>query len=331
MSSQFLKSHVAAELVYNKRNLFWVTADSSVKEALTSLRDCNCLSLPVWDESKKQFIGIVNTFDVLAYLSFHGFDYQGVPSPQELTAFELAHKKVSELIGVGEQIRSGVTLDGLNIMESDDTVADVMDPFTVGVQRVLVRYEGQEEVPSSYRMLSQSDMVRFLYLNEEHLDQELDKSIKELSVGTTKVHTVNINDITLHAFREIYTDETCEAMAVVNDDGKLIATLSPSDIRAFDETEVASVLKPVGEFLKENNFGTLRWPVTVTQHSTLAQCMSKAVLGHLHRVWIVDADEKPVGQVTLEDILHQFSSFPFRRLSMTDTKKLLKRAESGKA
>eukprot|EP01134_Creolimax_fragrantissima_P000026 CFRG0026T1 len=328
MDSEFLKNHVAAELVYNKRNLFWVKSTSTVRDALTELNECNCLSLPVWDESKKKFIGIVTTFDVLAYVAFHSFDFQGLPTSEELTSFNLRHTTVQTLIGVGEQIRSGVTMDGLNILESDATVKDVLDPFTVGVQRLLIRYEGKEEEPYSYRLLSQSDLVRFLYLNETSLNTNVNKSIKDLGVGSMKVQTCRITDVALHAFREIYTNETCEALAVVDDDGKLVGTLSPSDIRGFDDNDVTSVLKTVGDFLKANNFGTIRWPVTVTNNSTLANCMSKAVLGHLHRVWIVDDDYKPVGQVSLEDILNLFSPYPFHRLSITDTKKILRKADS---
>jgi predicted transcriptional regulator len=41
----------------------------------------------------------------------------------------------------------------------------------------------------------------------------------------------------------------------------------------------------------------------VEEDNTLAQCAEKLVRLHIHRVWIVDKQKKPIGVVTLTDII----------------------------
>ena len=44
-------------------------------------------------------------------------------------------------------------------------------------------------------------------------------------------------------------------------------------------------------------------PVTLRQDSTLEQAMAKAAIAKVHRLWVVDDKNRPVGCVSLTDII----------------------------
>jgi hypothetical protein len=63
--------------------------------------------------------------------------------------------------------------------------------------------------------------------------------------------------------------------------GVLIGTLSPSDVRQIDSTNVTDVLLPVGDFLRKHNHGQLRRPVSMQINRSLSVAMAK--------VWVLGA------------------------------------------
>ena len=66
------------------------------------------------------------------------------------------------------------------------------------------------------------------------------------------------------------------------------------------------LLLPVTQFLKTQH--SWKAPVTVTLSSTLETVLLKLCWFRLHRVWIVDEENRPIGVITLTDVLKVFNS-----------------------
>lgn len=94
-------------------------------------------------------------------------------------------------------------------------------------------------------------------------------------------------------------------LPVLSGDGSIAANLSVSDIRALAtmsrEDANAAMDGPVISFIRSR--GLLRPPVTVLATDSLAVTIELMVTAHVHRVYVVDAGGRPIGVVTVTDIL----------------------------
>jgi len=99
--------------------------------------------------------------------------------------------------------------------------------------------------------------------------------------------------------------------------GALISNLSASDLRGLAADEFAQLLLPVGEYILVRH-GLAPAPaagadwaaalkalpvVTVTESTTFTELLALLVAKHLHRVYVVNCDGKPISIITLTDVL----------------------------
>jgi len=105
----------------------------------------------------------------------------------------------------------------------------------------------------------------------------------------------------VEGFRRIYR-QGVSAIAIVDQDDKLVGTLSASDVRGLTADNINTVLDPVMEFLAKKHKQP-RPLVTVTADGRLKDVMDKITLGKVHRAWVVDSNMYPIGVVTATDII----------------------------
>ena len=169
-------------------------------------------------------------------------------------------------------------------------------------------HEGHD---SALRLLSQSDIVRFLLLHPGAIQPVAGKSLGELGLASNfsefqKVATVRETDSALLGFRRMYIQEA-DAVAVVNASGNIISTLSASDLRGLKLEDFKLLLHPVSHFLRLRHRSHLPAPLLVSANDTLQQAMVLAALGRVHRLWVVEPEtRKPIGVLRLADILKAF-------------------------
>ncbi|MCO5600877.1 hypothetical protein L7F22_054994 [Adiantum nelumboides] len=182
---------------------------------------------PITGVARKQYIGIVSTLDVLFHLA-ELKDGAQVPSL-------LAGTRVSTIIGH--------CLEGLSLwaITPQTSVMEAMDIMSKGLHRALVPLESHmqhstesplesEELASSYRMLSQTDVVQFLHSKSETLHPILSRSVDELGVIQPHVFGVPAN-MTLVDTMKCMTQAALTAVAVLDsthDDSRQLRQLVPA-------------------------------------------------------------------------------------------------------
>ncbi|KAJ3120407.1 hypothetical protein HK098_004636 [Nowakowskiella sp. JEL0407] len=112
------------------------------------------------------------------------------------------------------------------------------------------------------------------------------------------------------ALRTLYVNQVT-AVAVVDKHGSLVANLSASDLRGMKKATLESLTLNVFEFLETYAKRTSTQIKadqlkTVTEDSTFYDALAMITNSYIHRVWITSDDDKPVGVVTLTDILGFF-------------------------
>ncbi|KAJ3163029.1 hypothetical protein HDU86_002198 [Geranomyces michiganensis] len=179
-------------------------------------------------------------------------------------------------------------------------------------------------------MVTQSDMLHFLAdfndLPRESLSRIINLPCKDLdalaaqrsqragnSTGAPqkpRVVTVPDSVTALQAFREMYTNRV-SAVAVIDKEGGLAANLSASDLRGLSSSNLGCLFDNVYTFLEidtrrrsdQIKADQLKFVTPDTPLVTATDMMRES---RIHRVWIADDGDKPVGVVTLSDVLSVF-------------------------
>eukprot|EP00884_Botryococcus_braunii_P005065 jgi/Botrbrau1/1455/Bobra.178_3s0013.1 len=185
-------------------------------------------------------------------------------------------------------------------------------------------------------IVSQTDVARFLLKNQSCLGQ-LGKDTVE-SLGWAHGSVISITpDISAIQAVEIMREHGISGLAIVSGSGKLMGNFSISDMRTLVSEHFGSMALPVGEFLAKEH-GTEFWGVDrrasidsveareldrfaksdrrhvpgqevgqelvlARSRQTFIEVLDKLVKNGLHRLYVVDEEMKPIGIITLTDVL----------------------------
>jgi len=298
--SQSLCKFQLAELSSLKNDIVSVPADASVSTALEEMRFKGLTALPVRHASQAgEYLGIVNLVDVATFVAFglfpHGQDPATVKMDDALP--KLVQTPVADLIGV--------TDEGKRVWSFKDTdpLGSVLDPLSKGVHRALVVSDS-----SATKVVSQTDVLN---LFEKHRDMTdaaaLGKKLNESGMlrpaQEGKVVTVPSTETTLTGYRRM-TQSQLSALAVVNDAGAVVGTLSASDLRGVLADQIpAKVQLALSEFLPKTH------PVTATPTTQVGEVMTQMLTAKVHHVWIVDSAQKPLYCVSISDLIEYLITF----------------------
>lgn len=170
------------------------------------------------------------------------------------------------------------------------------------------------------RLLSQTDVVRYLLANNHelgaildiHADQIAGHALKyQEAIDADEIDQLKKNPITItiqdHALKalQLMASSHASSIAVVDSTGALVAEMSAADLRGINPDRFKDLTKPVMVFLKSSK-DNLRRPLSCRPRFSLGQIMSGVVRTHAHRSWLVDDEDQPVGCITLSDILSVF-------------------------
>lgn len=179
-----------------------------------------------------------------------------------------------------------------------------------GVHRVLVMPKVSFTSPTQ-TFLSQTDVVKYFYKNQAKFHGELEGVCKKklLSVldfenGSDKIVTVLDSVSALQGFRTLGV-QNVSAAAIVNTAGELTGCISFSDLKGLHRNTIPDLLLPASEYLADRKLKALKEKsgVSCLLTDSLESVMEKVVTYGIHRVFIVDADNKPIGVVSLSDII----------------------------
>jgi len=204
------------------------------------------------------------------------------------SSVENASLPISSVCGLSEK---GISIDIENNLKM--LVAQLSEGR---VHRVLITKDGRP-----YNLLGQMDVIRHLCSFPETIPE----GAKRLSVSdviTQNPLCLPRTENVAAALNKCNADSFSGA-AIVDEDGKVLANFSISDLRAAYGQNMAHLLGlTVEQFLKETHkFAKL--PVTACAEDSFIDIMQLMNKHHVHRIHIVDADEKPVGVVTTTNII----------------------------
>ncbi|KAI9107501.1 hypothetical protein K1719_021538 [Acacia pycnantha] len=343
------------ELMVDKKRLVEVPYTASLAHTMNALVANKVLSVPVaappgqwigaggsmimeFDKQtgavRKHYIGMVTMLDIVAHIAGDddGGRLNGGDGREDL--HQRMSVPVSSIIG---HCFEGLSLWTLN---PNTSVIESMEVLSKGVHRVLVPVESQMEnegpvgvelveSASSYRMLTQMDVLRFMkeHTQDYELENVLSLSLQQLGAINHDVYAITDRTKLIDAIKCLKTSMFNAVPIVTSSDDshdhhlihgrgrKLIGTFSATDLRGCYVATLKSWLgmsalaftQEVGTspLYSPNNAATwTRELVTCQADSPLSEVIEKAVSKHVHRVWVVDLDGRLLlGLVSLTDLI----------------------------
>jgi len=308
--SSVLSNTPLADLVFDKKGLWKVESNDSIEQVLQFLKEHQIQGAPVWDDQKSQYVGMIDTWDIMSSFAVGTYFSDNVnveyPSKQLLNTDFFKEMTVAKLLSMNERTRV------IHGFEPTDTLQSLLKPMgEMGVHRCLVSQRDDIDRHHCWKMISRTDLIKFIVKHEKDFGALLNTFVDELGLGfetsfqsaPSKVLTCKPTDVALSVYQKMYQPRM-SAMAIVDNEGKLIGTFSASDLKGITVDKLHTLLLSVTDFLRAMNEGQyIPKPVTCHPKSYIKTVLEKAIAAKVHRVWVVNSSLQPVGVVSYSDII----------------------------
>lgn len=149
-------------------------------------------------------------------------------------------------------------------------------------------------------ILTQSSVLQFIQKNIHLLGEKRHMKLEDIPLSNQYVLSVHEQETAIDAFRLIKTAGV-GAVAVLNDEGKLVGNCSARDIKKISSNSrfLFRLFKPLTEYLGQ--FAILY----AKKEETLETVINRIVENKLHRIYILDDEMQPQGLLSLSDILSE--------------------------
>jgi len=286
-----------------------VNAAADVRDAFDVLIENQISSVPVYDHARDQYIGFFDVADMNQYV----VDALAKTSEPEADPLDIK-ADLREIIAEVTRL----TPNGVDVMANlsknnpfypvtpDTSILKVLDLFgTHGIKRVPVLSAENGKLTA---IITQSNLLA-------HLLAEIPSSLKFLgdvlakdSTALKAVHCVSEQSSALRAM-ELLLKHNISGMGIVGDEGELVATISNSDLRAMTAKKKfpfvgITAIDWIAQSRTQMDGATERAAVvSIHLDDTILDGAKKLAKAGLHRVFIVDENNKPKGVLTLKDVL----------------------------
>ncbi|XP_027848483.1 5'-AMP-activated protein kinase subunit gamma isoform X1 [Aphis gossypii] len=292
---KFFRFHKTYDLIPTSAKLVVFDTQLIVKKAFFALVYNGVRAAPLWDNKRQQFVGMLTITDFIRILQ--KYYSSSSSSMEELEEHkldtwrnELHQERPQELISIGPDMSLYFAIQTL--INNKIHRLPVIDPATGNVLYIVTHKR----------------ILRFLLLyvriNDLPKPAYLSQSLEELKIGTYEnIETVSEETSIILALKK-FVERRVSALPMVDQHGRLVDIFAKFDVinlaaeRTYNNLDVT--LKQANEYRSDWFEGVQKCHLT----DTLFNVIEKIVRAEVHRLVIVDTDDKVIGILSLSDILH---------------------------
>jgi len=265
----------------------------------------NFLSAPVLMKTKHRWYGFIDIGDIVQFYVENFGDQLGNEG-----------KQVWDLLAEKEGFLDKTVDD---VMKYPLSKKNPFHPIGLGYSlfyalETLAREEELHRVPiiDSERnlksVLTLSQVIEFFGEKLPLLGSIKDKPVSEIAGVIKEVHTLNHNDRAIDGFK-LMNEKNVGGLAVVDDSGVLVGHLSQRDLKAIrlENQLFHRLFQQARNFMlhlrEEFKEGHPKRKRVLHEGDTIEQAITILVENNIHRCFVVDQDQKPIGVVSMKEIL----------------------------
>lgn len=285
---QLLQYTTVEHLLASHGHIHSAIETDTVETALQSFIDNSIQSIPVYSsKNQSKYLGLVDTTDILDF--FFSLSREQLYTDFFQTSLgqlvEMSKIESTPMVSIGTPL-----IDVLQILSTGET------------HRIGVRDPNSEAL---FNIISQMSLVQFISRNISLIED----SIKEAPVSKFMKQIITVETIpsdtpTLNAFNYLFR-RNISAAAVVDAAGIIIDTLSISDISGFlYDNNFSNLNSYVTEFLMATRrTKSTKPPIVCHMDSNFEYVLMKLGSTRVHRLWVVDEQNRYLGLVNLTNVL----------------------------
>jgi len=290
-----LQSVLCESLQRKDYELVTVHPSETAINALKILADNKISSAPVFDAKRQVVIGTISVMDLAVWIVR---TYALAKGDKDPTHFDIKQLRLELSTPVREVLNWG--LDPFWPVPAKDSVLSLINNFMKWrVHRVPVIGEDRHITGS----ISQSDVLKFLYKYRDNLGSVMNKSLKELDAEQGGVVSVFDTEPLIKAFGAI-VETQFTGLAVTDSQGRLVGNISASDLKGLTMENFNQLNVPIRQFLSQ----TKKQPICVRQNSTMGDVVAKLAENKVHRVFVVDDENKVLNVISMTSVMKAFST-----------------------
>jgi len=283
------------DIIDVSRKLVKTKYEESVEDLLKKLQEAKVTSAIVMDPQigGSGVLGFVDVVDVLTHVLEVASQSKDVKSENMMNL--RWEGKIFGWQNVGS-IANISRLNSLETISSNDSILEVAQRMGQGVHRMAVIDDN-----SLVSIISQSDIIKFIITKTLHIGNKILKKMNQSGLSALGVAAVRWDVSVVDGIRYM-RDYKASGVPVVNLEGKIICNFSATDLLSLSESNFHYVNLPIYDFLVKFQ-GTPKAPVTAFAGDTVESVMLKFAVHQIHRIYIVDEMDRPIGIISMTDIL----------------------------
>jgi len=297
----FLREHRTNEVILENNRVVVLEADLPSEVAFKALLENDIRGAPLWDNEQERFVGIITSSDLVDIL-YHCMErpreqlfsqWQSVPLTawKDILSCPRWHRDIPWIYTEADSS----LYDSCHLLKKYDIhklpVLSVEDNLVIHI-------------------LTHSRILSFVHQQLGYTDRELEAlfsvSINELHIGTMdNVYTIGLNQ-DLQSILTLFHDKNVSAVPIVDQNGILQDLFARSDIchlsRNWNQWNWNSSMSSILSLFRPNPMHVY----TCFQTDTLKQVFDKFCKTLVHRLFVVDENQKVIGVLSLSDLLGYF-------------------------
>ncbi|KAG4097570.1 hypothetical protein H8356DRAFT_1041189 [Neocallimastix lanati (nom. inval.)] len=315
----FINSHTIKDLIEERSECTLIDTEenTTIQEVYNKFLEYNLRCLPIYriENNTKNYIGYITLFDLIPEQVLRTIKKEcqdnGADIDEVVDSFDYFEQPVKNFL-------KKINLE-LKIIPDTLTINELIN--------ILSKYNHHCLVKSSndnYQVVSQYDLVHYLFghiekFDEELLDQQADECAglvlrKYLNHVEGKTEQNDIKNVDFPEFVKISYKKTAldgfilmiekkvECIAITDDNGLTISVLTSGNIRGLNPEALKEVIKPILPFLK-SALDDVPEPYTCTENYTIIQLMTKLMHYQTRRLIVVGREGLPTSIVSMSDIV----------------------------
>jgi 5'-AMP-activated protein kinase regulatory gamma subunit len=299
-----LSTTTIAEVIPEKQKLLKIDSRLIIPKTLQILVNHNIYSAPVVDIQNNQLLGFIDMVDIVECLIQIISETELLGEDFDIYTLDAKEKQFSEQGTM--KVTDLSKRNPLYTLEGHLPLVKALFMFKEkGVHRVCV---GKGN--SIQNVLTESAVIDWLNKNANSFSTLFSKTVDELNLGLKDVISIKENEKAIEAFK-LMSKHRITAVAVVDDNGVLKTAVSAKDLRIISAQRkmfFARLYDTTRNFAAEAHKGikdidTSQPTLSCTKKSTLGQVVSTLATYRRHRVFIIDNEGKPIGVISLGDVL----------------------------
>ncbi|CAH2985259.1 unnamed protein product [Chilo suppressalis] len=288
---KFFKFHKCYDLIPTSAKLVVFDTQLLVKKAFFALVYNGVRAAPLWDSQRQRFVGMLTITDFIKILQMY------------YTSPNVAMEELEEhRLETWRQVLKGSVMPLVSIGPDSSLYDAIRILITNRVHRLPVI---DPETGNVLYILTHKRILRFLflYINELPKPSYLQYKLRDLRIGTLNdIETATEETSIIEALRK-FVNRRVSALPLIDSEGRLKDIYAKFDVinlaaeKTYNNLDVS--LKAANEHRNDWFEGVQK----CTMDETLFDVMEKIVRAEVHRLVVVDEEDKVIGIISLSDLL----------------------------